>query len=305
MMDLRWLDDVLVLLEERNLTRAAERRNVTQPAFSRRIRAFEDWLGSPLLDRQANRVDISEALLANETEIRVLVARLREMRTNIAEFDSAKSTIAIAAQHAPMVSTFPDMALRAKGVFPNLSFRLRAANLEDCVTTFLRGDASMLVCYEAETARPLEFGATVARGSWGFDHLVPVLGGALRYSVKANGEVPLNTPSIVYPPNSYFGKVLARSERAFGTPGHSSNPVCITAFSSGVKELVQSGLGVGWIPYSMVYREIASGELISLSNQFGQEPLHVALFADSKDSVAMDLLSLWSQENADGWAAAR
>jgi len=153
MMDLRWLDDVLVLLEERNLTRAAERRNVTQPAFSRRIRAFEDWLGSPLLDRQANRVDISEALLANETEIRVLVARLREMRTNIAEFDSAKSTIAIAAQHAPMVSTFPDMALRAKGVFPNLSFRLRAANLEDCVTTFLRGDASMLVCYEAETAQ--------------------------------------------------------------------------------------------------------------------------------------------------------
>jgi len=55
----------------------------------------------------------------------------------------------------------------------------------------------------------------------------------------------------------------------------------------------------------MVYREIASGELISLSNQFGQEPLHVALFADSKDGVAMDLLSLWSQENADGWAAAR
>ena len=44
-MDMQWLDDVLVLLEEGNLTRAAARRNITQPAFSRRIRSFEDWLG--------------------------------------------------------------------------------------------------------------------------------------------------------------------------------------------------------------------------------------------------------------------
>jgi hypothetical protein len=34
-MDMHWLDDVLVLLEEGNMTRAAMRRNVTQPAFSR------------------------------------------------------------------------------------------------------------------------------------------------------------------------------------------------------------------------------------------------------------------------------
>ena len=45
-MDLDWLDDVLVLLEEGNMTRAARRRNITQPAFSRRIRGFEDWLGT-------------------------------------------------------------------------------------------------------------------------------------------------------------------------------------------------------------------------------------------------------------------
>ena len=45
-MDTRWLEDVLALLEEGTLNRAAARRNVTQPAFSRRIRAFEDWIGA-------------------------------------------------------------------------------------------------------------------------------------------------------------------------------------------------------------------------------------------------------------------
>ena len=73
-MDMHWLDDVLVLLEEGNMTRAAARRNITQPAFSRRIRGFEDWLGVTVLQRGTNRVDISAALVSNEVEIRALVA---------------------------------------------------------------------------------------------------------------------------------------------------------------------------------------------------------------------------------------
>ena len=60
-MDLRFLEDVLILLEEGNMTRAAARRNITQPAFSRRIRAFETWLGVEVLDRGVNSVEIGRA----------------------------------------------------------------------------------------------------------------------------------------------------------------------------------------------------------------------------------------------------
>ena len=62
-MDLRWLEDVLILLEEGNMTRAANRRNITQPAFSRRIRGFEDWLGTPVLERKVNSVARTWALV--------------------------------------------------------------------------------------------------------------------------------------------------------------------------------------------------------------------------------------------------
>lgn len=293
-MDLNWFDDVLVLLEERNMTRAAARRNITQPAFSRRIRSFEDWLGTRILERHANRVDISQALLNNEAEIRSLAARLREMRASFASFDPNKSTIAIAAQHAALVSSFPDMALRARANFPGINFRLRAGNLHDCVTLFLRGDAAMLFCYEAENVRPLEFGAGVKRGYWGGDYLVPVVGGALRFAVKDNGWVPENTPAIAYPENSYFGEVLKRADRQFGVVGAGLDPACITAFSSGTKELVLQGIGVGWMPFSMVHKELASGDLVSLANHYGQEPLKVAIFADSKVGAASDLLDFWT-----------
>ncbi|MCB2102451.1 MAG: LysR family transcriptional regulator, partial [Rhodobacterales bacterium] len=37
-MELSWLEDFVALAETGSFSRAAERRNLTQPAFSRRIR---------------------------------------------------------------------------------------------------------------------------------------------------------------------------------------------------------------------------------------------------------------------------
>ena len=297
-MDTQWFDDVLVLLEERNLTRAAARRNITQPAFSRRIRSFEDWLGVEVLERGTNRVDISSALISNEAEIRGLVTRIRELRTQIVHFDPARSKISIAAQHAPIFSTFPDMALRAKQLLPAVTFRMRAGNLNDCATMFLRGDTSMLLCYEAENAGSLPFGPRIRRALWGVDYLVPVVGGALRYTVKADNTIPENTPAVVYPDNSYFGEVLSKARRAFATQTSSSNPVCETAFSSGIKELVLKGIGVGWLPYSMVHREIESGGLISLANHFGRQSLEVAIYGDTANDTAVALLDIWDSNKS-------
>ena len=116
-MDMNWLDDVLILLEEGNMTRAAARRNITQPAFSRRIRSFEDWLGVNVLDRGTNKINISPNLHSNETEIRALVARINELKGKLAHFDPASTTVTIAAQHSPIFTTFPDMSLHAKNTF--------------------------------------------------------------------------------------------------------------------------------------------------------------------------------------------
>lgn len=50
-MELKWLEDLVALAESASLTEAAERRNVTQPAFTRRIKVIERWLGTEVFDR--------------------------------------------------------------------------------------------------------------------------------------------------------------------------------------------------------------------------------------------------------------
>ena len=51
-MDTEWLKDFEVLCAQKNFSRAAEERNVSQPAFSRRIRSLEEEVGVRLINRQ-------------------------------------------------------------------------------------------------------------------------------------------------------------------------------------------------------------------------------------------------------------
>lgn len=50
-MQLEWLEDFIELVRTRSLLRAAETRCVTHPAFGRRIRALEGWVGAPWMER--------------------------------------------------------------------------------------------------------------------------------------------------------------------------------------------------------------------------------------------------------------
>jgi len=235
--------------------------------------------------------------VSNEEDIRALMTRLRELRTKIAHFEKSRMTVALAAQHAPICAAFPDMALRAKSAFPSLQFRLRAGNLNDCVSMFLRGDTSMLLCYEAESVGAMQFGPEIRRGVWGNDYLVPVVGGALRYVVTDFGDIPENTPAIVYPEDSYFGEVLRKNDRPFGMRSSSANAFSVSAFSSGTRELVLKGLGVGWLPVSMAHREIESGDLISLAHRYGQEALQVVIYADKNVETAQMLMKIWAKDD--------
>ncbi|MFB1029444.1 MAG: LysR family transcriptional regulator, partial [Thauera sp.] len=60
-MELKWLEDFLSLADSGSFSRSAEQRHVSQPAFSRRIRALEAWLGVALVDRSTFPTRLTEA----------------------------------------------------------------------------------------------------------------------------------------------------------------------------------------------------------------------------------------------------
>lgn len=291
-MDLKLLHDAVALIECGSLSRAAARRNVTQPAFSRRIRALEDWVGAPLLYRGANRIELSPELLEAEADIRAFLARAEHLRCRIASRAGHALTMVLATQHALAADVFPGVFGELACSRPEISWRLRTLNREDCVSLFVRGDADLLLCYEARGFPPLPFDTSVERRVWRGDTLIPVVGGALRQMIDDNGRLTDTVPVLSYPPDSHFGRLMAKTGLTEAFPKNATGRQVESAFSVGMLALVIRGAGVGWIPHTMCRARLASGDLVSLSRQYGAIPLDITLFALGTNRVAMDVLAI-------------
>lgn len=284
-MDLRWLEDVLVLLEEDNLSRAARRRAVTQPAFSRRIRAFEHWLGQDILDRDSNRVHVRDSLRENEAEIRALFQRLGELQQRVREGDGAGRTMSITMPHALAMSLMSDFLELFRQTFGAIRFRLRTADRSECISTFVRGDADLLICYMATGDPSLKFDASFPRVIMGKDYLLPVIAPALEGVPQVD-----DLPQIAYPEQSYLGQVLAHAQQAGRLHLVRARPICDTEFSMAAREMAIHGQGLAWLPASLIREDIAAKRLIDLNQVLGAAELEIALFARSE--AALDAAKL-------------
>ncbi len=289
-MDIRLLEDALLLLEERNLSAAAERRNMTQPAFSRRIRALEDWLGKSLLVRHANRVELTPTLAANEAQIRGLLRQLRQLRDQMRGEEKTREILHFVSQHSLSVSVFPEIYRTLDRLGRAISARLHTRNLDAGMAMFLRHEADVLLSYEMRDFSQLPFDQSVARHTWRRDAMVPVVGGSLRHLLTEDLRLRQGSPVIGYPTDSQFGRFVAAYEskaeqRLDGVLAVES------AFSVGIAELVLAGVGAAWVPHSLLHEEICSGEAVILSASYGRVPLDIALYAHASSSHTATLVA--------------
>src|SRR5579863_7380823 len=74
-MELRHLRYFVAVAEEENVSRAALKLHVSQPALSRQIRDLEDELGFPLLERTAKSVRLTKAGRVFLDEARAVLQR--------------------------------------------------------------------------------------------------------------------------------------------------------------------------------------------------------------------------------------
>ena len=60
-MELEWLQDFVSLANTGSFSKSAEHRHISQSAFSRRIQALENWLGTSLINRHTHPISLTEA----------------------------------------------------------------------------------------------------------------------------------------------------------------------------------------------------------------------------------------------------
>ena len=284
-MDTRLLEDVLLLLEERNFSAAAARRNMTQPAFSRRIRVLEQWIGRDLLVRRSNRVEFSSTLEECEPQIRAMLAHLQQLRSQLRNPETGSDPLVIATQHSLSVSVVPEILAKAREGNPALRTRLRTQNRDIAMSMFLRREADLLLSYEIRDMPDAPFDDSVARYVWRRDALIPVVGGELKYRLAAGNILPKHANVIAYPADSQIGQIIENYQQM--QPLSLNGPRIVeSAFSVAVAGLVLSGSGAAWVPHSLIYDDLLSGDVAILHQDYGRIPLNIMLYVHRSNAKA-------------------
>ena len=291
-MDVKWLEDLQALIDTGSFTKAAERRNVTQPAFSRRIQSLEHWFGVPLVDRDQRPFALHQHVLDNQDEIAQSIDLLYELRSRVLASAQGRKRVVFATQHALTVSVFPALIGAIRQNVERLSYRMRIGNKPECVTRFVSGEADFLVCYEASDAPATLPASGSQRLDLGGETLLPVAEPELAGRIGAADNEAEAVPLLAHPRDSFMGQVIDRACLRNLVMTCNVEVVCETAYSTGLKQLAVAGLGLAWLPYSLVADDIDAGTLRALTDTFAAPELQIVMYAQLKFHMS-EARSVW------------
>lgn len=155
-LDLNLLRVFDVVMAERNLTRAAERLSLTQPAVSNALKRLKESVGEDLLTRAANGVKPTPRAEALWPEVRSALGHLRDAlapgafdpQTDAASFRLAMADASAATFMPPLVAQ-----IEQTGALANL--RVLPLATRDPSPLLERGDADLAIGYFPETVAAL------------------------------------------------------------------------------------------------------------------------------------------------------
>lgn len=275
-MELKWLEDFLTLAECGSFSKSAVRRNVTQPAFSRRIQKLEQWLGVPLVDRGGYPVKLLPNAVRFVPDVQQLVARILELRNEIQREEKARHRIAIATQHTLTIILFPRLLTALKEARLDFSIRLRSVNREVGAVLLRDGAADMLLCYDTPADRIDHLVPGLERLVVGRDRLIPIAAPGLYHTAAlAEGQ---HLAMLRLPRDSHLGSIVERECLSGLLEKYMVTVACESAFTVGLKELAVAGMGFAWLPESLVEHDILDGRLVSLEDHLGSAGLSIALY---------------------------
>lgn len=277
-MELIWLEDYLALAETLNFSRAAEARHVTQPAFSRRIRALESWVGAALFSRTTHGVALTPAGEHFHNQAEVLTRALHQLRRDTLEVSGRGARLlSIAATHALSFTFFPKWIRSNERVLALGNLNLISDSMQACEQMMLRGEAQFLLChYHRDMSSRLEtrqFKSMVV----GADTLVPLSApgrdGTPRW--RLHGSEPVKY--LAYSAQSGLGRIVATRWQAQDR-GFALETVFTSHLAATLLSMARAGDGVAWLPRTLAEEDISAGRLVEAGNRDLEIPIEIRLF---------------------------
>lgn len=295
-MELDWLKDFLALAERGSFSRGADHRNVTQPAFSRRVRALEAWIGTALFVRGTQGATLTPAGAHFRPFAEDMLRQLERTRRDTAAIGGHQSkSISIAATHALSFTFFPDWIRRHSSLEELGTLSLISDTLEACEALMQSGEVQFLLCHHHAAAPVRLASERFSSVHVGGDILVPV--SAPDHAGRAACPIPSTssqpTRFLAYSAASGLGRILLADRRCSAAMSK-LDTVFTSHLAATLMTVVRAGDGAAWLPLTMVEDDLSTGRLVRAGARELEIPVEIRLYRpnDERSDAARKLWQL-------------
>lgn len=282
MIEFKWLEDFISLIELGNFSAAAKSRYVTQSAFSRRIQALELWVGVQLFDRGSYPIGLTED---GKKFVPYAESLLNQIKITKEDFSLASlktdNTVRIVCLHSFAVNLLPKLLAQFNNQLNHLNIVINPSvqGIDNHFQTLLDNSSDLLFAYNITGMRPsISLGDKLEKHILFQEMIIPVISPGLFKNHKDNTPLPL----LSYSEHTFLYKVVNQLTKSISAP---FNQVLETTLSESLIEMAINGIGVAWVPMHAVEKELAKGTLI-------------AAFTEHPDwSIQLDVVCYHSKSN--------
>ncbi len=279
-MELKWLEDFLVLATTRSFSKAAKERNTTQSTLSRRIQQLEDWLGVWLIDRSSQPVGLTRAgshfyRQAVEIVRTTYRARVGARRVGLQGLESLR----IGAQHVLARHFLPNLMADIEQQIEIGSFILRSDNLDNCLDYLISDEIDFMVCFHQQTMPDLVDLIGYDFLTVSSEQLIPVsipdeCGNAM-FALPGTAENPVRC--IGFSSENPLGWQRQARMSTQDVELH-INPVYEATMGEIIRDMVLEGRGLAWLQSMLVGEDLKTGRLVTAGDNSWNQSIEIRVF---------------------------
>lgn len=303
-MELKWLEDLLCVVEKGHFARAAEERNITQSAFSRRIKSLELWVGTELLDRSHHPVTLTPAGEEFISIAQQIVREAYHARADASEYARiAQSGVTIACLHTLALFQVPSFVAQLRKQVGQFEAYIvaDARTVDEYLTSLYNGTSDFFMCYR-HPAFPFEVDiAEFPRFDIGADRMMPYMlsGTAPEDLLQPKGK---SIPFLEFGGTAFMSRVVSHALNSAPFSGRLQTVYRATLAES-LSTAALHGLGLAWLPESVVKDNPRAKDLVCVDESLA-EPMQMSIFKAATNTRPV-VNRIWDQlaENATAQTA--
>ena len=254
-MELRTLHYFTVVAQELNITRAAEKLNMSQPPLSNQIKALEEELGVQLFIRGKRHLELTEEgglLLRRAVQIQELAVKTRQEIASLREGMTGVIYLSMVEGRAPFLAARWIAGFREE--FPLVRYNLWNGSSDDVLDRLHKGLADLAVIAAPYDTEHLE-GFPVGREPW-----IAMLHPDHPLAQPIGDTIPLSSlagePLIVPSRKSRVDAI----RRWFGEVGAEPHILCEMSNYMDAAALTSQGVGISIFPQTV---DVSNGLVVS------------------------------------------